>query len=80
MKTQKKINDAVSSHVHMTGAVGGPTSAIINSNKIMMHNFRLAINTQPDIIKNFIKQASISGDYFNASSPKFINSLWNRVN
>ena len=83
MKRQKEINDILARHTHQSGNAGMPTSDMIgqeSSQSVIVKNFELLTTTLPGIIANFIEQASINSDYFNAGHPLYINSSFNRVN
>lgn len=79
MQKQGEINNQFTKHVHQSGAPGLPTTPMIE-NKSVSLNLELISKTLPDIITNFTKIASVSADYFNVNSKKYINSRYNRVN
>lgn len=79
METQKRINDTLANHVHQSSNAGLPTSQPVALDMSQL-NYELLTRTLPDIIGNFINQASIDGTYFSPTSDKYIVSLWNRVN
>jgi len=78
MKKQKQINDTMQNHIHQSGAAGYPTTPPVDA--IALQNYQLLQITLPDILKNYINQKTLDGNYFSPTSERFINSLWNRVN
>ncbi len=79
LEKQGNINNLFLEHTHQSGNAGEETSRLIQEQG-RMENFKLLTDVLPDILKNFIGKASLEGVYFTASSPKYINSIWNRVN
>lgn len=79
MKTQKELNDIFSMHTHQSSAPGGPTSPIVGFEQ-HAKGFELLTKVLPNFIFNMANLAKIDGDYFAATNPKYINSIFNRVN
>lgn len=79
MDIQKKVNDVFIKHKHQSHLPGFATSEIIGDDA-SLKSFELLTKTLPGIIESFTRSASIDGTYFSPTNPKYINSMFNRVN
>ena len=79
MQNQNKFNNIMSKHTHQSNKAGLPTSVIIG-NDGSTSNFKLTSVVLPDIVSAFTNNESISGEYFDPTNAKYINSNWNKVN
>jgi len=79
IETQRKINDIMQSHTHLSGRAGKQTSSILGPHG-KIHNFKILLDTVVDILSNTRSLINHGSIYFNASSPKYILSRFNKVN
>lgn len=79
MQTQREINKSLLNHFHQSSIPGSLTSNAMCP-EVIAHDIKFLVDTIPDIINNIKGIVGFDASYFNASSPKYILSRFNKVN
>lgn len=79
IETQRKINEIMQSHKHLSGRAGLVVSKVVGPDG-KIENLKILLDTIVDVFQNMKSMTTFPGVYFNSSNPKYILSRFNKVN